>query len=106
MAINKVFFVFKILNFFGEYIMMENSNYKNENIERKYLNNMRKNQFLKVRYSLLELEKDFIELKDRELKDREEKFKREMEELFLSQLLCLQMILISLNKNYEENKAY
>ena len=43
MAINKVFFVFKILNFFGEYIMMENSNYKNENIERKYLNNMRKN---------------------------------------------------------------
>ena len=26
---------------------MENSNYKNENIERKYLNNMRKNQFLK-----------------------------------------------------------
>ena len=29
---------------------------------------MRKNQFLKVKNSLLELEKDFIELKDRELK--------------------------------------
>ena len=44
---------------------MENSNYKNENIVIKYLNNMQKNQFLKVKNSLLELEKDFIELKDR-----------------------------------------
>ena len=44
---------------------MENLNYKNENIERKYLNNMRKSQFLKVNNSLLELEKDFIELRDR-----------------------------------------
>ena len=34
---------------------MENPNYKNENIERKYLNNMRKNQLLKVKNSLLEL---------------------------------------------------
>ena len=56
---------------------MENLNYKNENIERKYLKNMRKNQFLKVKNSLLELE-----LKDRELKDRELKIKRKMEELF------------------------
>ena len=31
---------------------------------------------------LLELEKDFIDLKDRELKDREIKIKREIEELF------------------------
>ena len=44
---------------------MENLNYKNKSIEKKYLNNMRKNQFLKVKNSLLELEKDFIELKDR-----------------------------------------
>ena len=36
---------------------MENVNYKNENIERKYLHNMRKNQFLKVKNSLLELKK-------------------------------------------------
>ena len=50
---------------------MENLNLKNENIERKYLNRMQENQFLKVKYSLLELEKDFIELKDKELKDRE-----------------------------------
>ena len=34
---------------------------------------MRENQFLKVKNSLLELEKDFIELKDIELKDRKAK---------------------------------
>ena len=50
---------------------MENQSYKNENDEKKYLNIMRRNQFLKVKNSLLELEKDFIELKDIELKDRE-----------------------------------
>ena len=43
---------------------------------------MRKNQFLKVKNSILELEKGFIELKDRELKDREGKIRREVEELF------------------------
>ena len=42
---------------------MGNLNYKNENIERKYFKNMQKNQFLKIKNSLLELEKDFIELK-------------------------------------------
>ena len=42
---------------------MKNLNYKNENIERKFLKNMRENQFLKIKNSLLELEKDFIELK-------------------------------------------
>ena len=41
---------------------IEHPNYKNENINRKYLNNMPKNQFLKVMNSLLELEKDFMEL--------------------------------------------
>ena len=41
---------------------MKNLNYENESIERKYLK-MRKNQFLKVKNSLLELEKDFTELK-------------------------------------------
>ena len=34
---------------------MENSNYKNKTIETKYLNNMQKKQFLKVKNSLLEL---------------------------------------------------
>ena len=42
---------------FCEYITMENLDYKNENIERKYLENMQDNQFLKVKHSLLELEK-------------------------------------------------
>ena len=56
--------------------------YKNENIERKTLKNMLNNQFLIVKNSLLRLEKDFIESKDRELNDGEEKIKRETEELF------------------------
>ena len=50
---------------------------------------MRKKQFLKVKNSLLELEKDFIELIDGELKERIVKIKREIEELLLNQLLCL-----------------
>ena len=65
-----------------EYIKTENRNYKNENIEGKYLNNIEKKQFLKVKNSILVLEKDFTGLKDRELKDREVKIKREIEELF------------------------
>ena len=63
---------------------MEDSNDKNKNIERKYLNNTQKSQFLKAKNSLLELEKKCIELEDRELKDRKDKIKREIEELFLN----------------------
>ena len=37
---------------------------------------MQNNQFLKIKYCVLELEKGFMELKDRELKDREGKIKR------------------------------
>ena len=48
---------------------------------------MRKNQFLMVKNSLLELEKDFTELKTWELKDREGKIKREIEELFFKQVM-------------------
>ena len=43
---------------------------------------MRKNQFLKVKNSLLELERDFIELKDREFKDRQVKIKRDRRVIF------------------------
>ena len=68
---------------------MENPTYKDENIERKYLTNMQKNQFLMVKTSPLELEKDFIESKERELKDREVKIKRKLKELFLNGLLPL-----------------
>ena len=42
---------------------------------------MRENQFLKGKNNLLELQKDFMELKDIELKDREVKIKREIEEI-------------------------
>ena len=42
---------------------------------------MREKQFLKEKNNLLELEKDFMELKDMELKDREVKIKREIEEI-------------------------
>ena len=62
---------------------MENPNYKNQNIERKFLKFTNfLNQFLKVKNSILELEKDFIELKDRDLKDREVKIERKIEEIF------------------------
>ena len=61
---------------------MGNQDYKNENIERKYLENMQYNQFLRVKNSLFGLEKDFTELKYIELKDRIEKIKREIEKLF------------------------
>ena len=43
---------------------------------------MQNYQFLRVKYSLFELEKVFIGVKDRELKDRKGKIKRETEELF------------------------
>ena len=45
-------------------------------LREKYLKNMLNNQFLKVKNSLLVLEKDFMELQDRELKDREKKLKK------------------------------
>ena len=68
------FFAFKkFAKKFREYITMENPSYKNENIERKYLGNRQKNQFLKVKNSL----SDFVELKDREVK-----IEREIRELF------------------------
>ena len=69
---------------------MENRNYKNGNTERKYLNITRKNQFLKVKNSLLEFEKDFIGLKDIELKYRE--LKERSKNYFSDQFSFLQKI--------------
>ena len=80
---------------------MENPNYKNEKIERKYLNDMRRNQCLKVKDSLLELKRHFIESKDRELKDRDLKIKREIEELFFKPII---MSIDDMDKS-EGNKA-
>ena len=54
---------------------MKNSNYKNKNIKTKYLHNIQKNLIVKVKNSLVELEKDFKKSKNRELRDREVKIK-------------------------------
>ena len=48
---------------------------------------MQNNQLLKVKNTLLELEKYFVELKDIELKDREVKIKRDIEKLFLKPII-------------------
>ena len=82
-----------------EYIRMEKLDYKDENIERKDLENMQNYQFLKVKNSLLELENGFMELKDKEWKDREQKNKRRKEELIYKLIIVSKMIWIS-----EENK--
>ena len=69
---------------------------------------MWKNQFLKVKKSLLELEKDFIELKDIELKDREVKIKREVEELFFKLIIVFiddMNVKKVCKKRNEENKT-
>ena len=71
---NIIYFVFNF-EIFHEYIRIEYSSYINENIGRKYLN--KKDQILKVKNSLLELEKDFIELKNRIKTKRSKKQERQ-----------------------------
>ena len=69
----KIYFCFQ--NFFKnswEYIRMENSNYKNENSETKYLNNMRKDQFLKVKNSL-RIRKRFYRIERQKIKRQKQK---------------------------------
>ena len=61
---------------------MECRNYKNENTERKYLSITQKNQFLKVKNGLLELEKYLMDLKGIELKDRDMRIKRNTRTFF------------------------
>ena len=60
---------------------------KTKKIEKKYLNNIQENQFLKVKNSLSELEKYFIELKGRELNYIEAQDKREIKELFFKLII-------------------
>ena len=67
---------------------MKNQDYKDENIERRYLREIMQNyQFLKVKNSLLEFEKDFIQLKDKESKIRKEKLERDIKGLFHKPLI-------------------
>ena len=49
---------------------MENTNYKSQTIDKKYLENLQENQFYIVKNSFSELEKDFIELKDRKIREK------------------------------------
>ena len=72
---------------------MENRISKNENIKRN------------TEMLLLELEKDFIDLKDRELKDREIKLKREIEELFFKLIFFPIEDMDWFEKRNEENNA-
>ena len=72
---------------------MENPISKNENIKRN------------TEMLLLELEKDFIDLKDRELKDREIKLKREIEELFFKLIFFPIEDMDWFEKRNEENNA-
>ena len=65
---------------------MENQEYKNKNIERKYLENIRNNQFLRVKV-FQNQKKDFTELKEIELKDRKIKNKKEIEKLFIKPII-------------------
>ena len=57
-------------------------NCKNESVQRKIFKKHGSNQSLKAKNSLLESEKDFIELNYIELKVRETKIKREIGKLF------------------------
>ena len=61
---------------------MENRTIKIRVQREKYLKNTLSNQFLKVKISLFELEKEFIELNEIELKDTETEIKKEIQELF------------------------
>ena len=67
-------------------------------MRQKYLNNVQRSRFLKVKNELLKLENDFIELKD--LKDKDIKIKRKTENLFF------QPIIVSVNDmdKFEQNK--
>ena len=56
---------------------------ENKIFRQKYLNDMQKKQHLKVKNSLLKLDKRCMEEKDWQLKEIEIKIKREIEELLL-----------------------
>ena len=48
---------------------LRHQSYTNEHTEMNYLYNTRKNSIIKIKKNVLELERDFKELKDRELRD-------------------------------------
>ena len=58
---------------------LRHQNYKSEDTEMEYLNNMQENRILKVKNRPLQLEKKFKELKDKELRGKKTKFGKEIE---------------------------
>ena len=58
---------------FREYIRMENLHYKNKTMERKYLKNMRNNQFLKGKHSF-RIGKGFYGIKRQRIKKQKRKY--------------------------------
>lgn len=64
--------------FLGQYTGMNRLRHKknitNEQRELKILNNIQKNTILKVKYSILELENDFKELKNTKIREIEKLF--------------------------------
>ena len=80
---------------------MENQTIRTKILRGKHLKYMLNNAFLKVKYNLLELEKDFIELDEIELKDREIKIKRETKKLFLKPLIVPMNDMDRFEKNKE-----
>lgn len=64
--------------FLGQYTGMNHLRHKknitNEQRELKILNNIQKNTILKVKYSILELENDFKELKNTKIREIEKLF--------------------------------
>ena len=68
---------------------------------------MQKTRFLKVKNSLIKLEKDSLELKDTELKEREIKIKGEIAELFVTQItVSIDDIDKFKQKKSEQEKTY
>ena len=77
-----VYAFFKKIAYFSWIYKDGKSKLSKQTVERKHLRNRQKNQFLKVKNSPLELEKYFIELKD-----RKSEIKREIEELFFKPII-------------------
>ena len=77
-----VYVFFKKTAYFSWIYKDGKSKLSKQTVERKHLRNRQKNQFLKVKNSPLELEKYFIELKD-----RKSEIKREIEELFFKPII-------------------
>ena len=65
-----------------------------------YVDNIQKIRILKVNNSLLEIDKDFKELRDKKLRDRDIKIRKEIEELFFKPV---NISIDNMDKSQEKN---